>query len=456
MGSPGDEHPAPPEPPQSDLPSSSGFGIALLGLAWLSCVIGIGYSVVYMIGMGMSPTGRGPSASEAIATSVWFMISAVAILTYVKRQRPGTAATILLALPGAVTALGLLFALPGQMDNPLAVLLILIIPAAAAVYDFASHPERTSGWALEAVLVASLILTPAWIATHGFDFGELRSELKQEAADNRKREARQKLFDSLSQSLEGALPKEIGTWRLVETMGPHVDPATHSKFAQEKGWITTGLWALYEDSASKSDDPDLSEARFKQHIETAKSQLEALWPEMEYLHDRKEYPGLTKDQENRWIFLNHEREALLDEQRWDAKEWQQRDEHEKVITVMIEPRAPGDKVDEDIKSWKGKVEGTTPAQGFAIPWSSSTTDGRLDDYRFDECVIGRISDSGHMKVFAWSLPTGKTTPQFTSAGLRITVGGVDHGKTDQFVRALDLSGLMKLAESAPTDAFQSP
>ena len=441
-------------------PSTSDSGGGLIALAWLSCVIGTGYALGYLLVMAMSPTSRGPSVYGAIAISVWFMISAVAILIQFKRHRLGAAALSFIAIPCVVTVLGLLLALPGLMANPLAFLLILLIPATAAIFDLRPRLGRNPSWALEAVLAASLILTPTWILTHGGDFGETRRQLQQDWADHQKREAREKLFDSVTPLLKEALPKEVGTWHLTETMGPQDDSAAHSSFAlefvQHNGVVRAGIWALYKDSASQPDNPDPSADPSRRHMVMVESQLNGLYPELADLHDRKEFPGLTKDQANRLVVLQDELESLKDERYRDAEEWRQWDEHENVITVWIALRAPGDKVDEDIQAWKWPVEGTVSPQDLVVPWKTCTPDGRIDSPRLDGCVIGRTQKDGRINTFTRRLRSKESLPQFISPGMRLNVCGNDHGRTDQFVRALDLSGLVKLTEPPPAKASQTP
>lgn len=443
------------ERPQLDLPTRpSSNGLWLIVLAWALSIISLIYSGLYGLGLAMSPGSPRLSAYDAMAINSWPVLVGIAIALFFKHHAATKGRAIAILVPGLLCLTSLPFCLMSLTKSPVIVILIWGLPVAAGVVELWCRTRDKAAYALEFVLAVLLISIPVRVATTGLDFGGTKAQMAKEASAYKTRINNEAIFASFTTSLKKAIPNNPGRWQMVMVKAPgdRMDDLTLAEQVihgpRERGPLTNGIWALYEEMGLGPAEGPASKEQQGNRTKELAEQIKAYEMEYESIKGHDLPNDWSRGRRDRQDFLRDTIGALRRQFEWNADQWDFFEKMKKRVLVRIELNLPNDKIASYGATW-AEFATIDPASLVVIPWTDHGARELLDKAYRKDCLLGESNQSEQMRTRILNRTYSQEPFMLKSLGVNITVTASDAQKVDEFIKALDLAPFRELIKKTP-------
>lgn len=431
----------------------------LIVVAWVAAIVSVGYFGLFALGMAMSPgSGTRLSSYETVAVGIWPAIVAMAVLASAKRgnlsrsQILGFLLPVIMAIPGAIMSLS------GLNQASLAVALIWISPLIALIFDIWRQKHNNVGFALETLLIGSLVLAPFRVLTHGLDFGRTRAHMDREAEEHRNRMMRQRYFAELYPFLKTTFRQNLGPWHLIASRGPGEEGLDQ--------WRTENLDFINPDEAGfrYENAAPIDSIRMKKRvalqIKETKIQLSLVEVELtKFENDWKMFqnePFTQKHKEEEkvrrktyWDIVGR-KNCLTRQVQWNEAQWQRWNERENQIKVRLAFFLSGDNVP-NMMTIGDLTMLESSGSDVILPWSQWPRKGEessSSDLEYT-CILGESNKTAQAHKHVIMRTYFDPPFSFKSLGMQIVITARSAQLARSFIEQLDLQELKVFTHNPP-------
>lgn len=433
------------EVPQSnvDLTGNANSAAWLVGVAWIASLVSVCYSGVFALGIAMSPGVVRLSGYETTAVGIWPAIVAMAVMTTAKRGTFSRSHFIGFLIPVIMVVPGVFLSMKGLDRVPWVILLIWIPPLIAFVFDVWMAGTGRVGFALEVLLIGTLVFVPIRVFTHGFDFGQTHAQMKRASEDYRNRMMREDYFAELFPFLKNTFRPDLGPWHLVAARSPGED-GLHEWRMENVGFLNPNEAGFRYENGRPLGPSEMAQ-RVAQQIKETKTQL--ILAEAEYIKAKKDWKEFSRKSYTReekmikrrahWQIADR-KQCLTRQAQWDEARWQKWNERENQVYIQLTFFLPGDDIpDLSTIADFSKLEPLGP--DVIVPWSQWPRKGEersCSNLEFT-CVLGESNKAAQ----AYQEVSGGTyfDPPFSfkSMGMRIKITARNARQAWSFIDQVD-------------------